>query len=518
MPFLEVYIRSMKNMNDLKKGFSLVEILVVVIITGILAAIAIPRLFSTTAKAKASEVTVANSTYVKMLSAYVNAHGQLGRWSTIGYDAPQSKFFRYDEADFSKEQNTIDITKVSESGKIGWRAVNIDALGSCVVNSRWTILIKKETSGLSYYLGSSSQDCLALVRSTSDETVTGNAATSVAETTVKKSVLTESMSQKSVTEDNKYSLAKAIYSNRDSKNMAGWGVNDGHAEAGKNMKDAYGIEGYVLNSNALNNASVNSLLSAAGASYTKTKVVTELSDVAGDAALTEGIHKGTQTLYYGKESGGTTTLNAYGTRDVYVKVGSDGTVVAYCETETCEDEMTENEMLSANTWVREGDPFNDVSVSQYESSTQTTIKCDPECMEKIIAKQNSWDATTGFDYYTQKGFENNIANIADGSKMKSLIVNDEKSDLKNGDQIRTITQVFNVGEDATPGVVYAGVSGLYYGTVDGLTLYKSRKVYAKMHGVYTATNYKVWDFYEDLDCKKQIGTSANLNDVNFWSK
>lgn len=43
----------------MKKGFTLVEIMVVVVIIGVLAAGAVPKLFGAVVKAKASEIPVA---------------------------------------------------------------------------------------------------------------------------------------------------------------------------------------------------------------------------------------------------------------------------------------------------------------------------------------------------------------------------------------------------------------------------------------------------------------------------
>lgn len=75
-------------MKQSKKGFTLIELMVVIVIIGILAAIAIPKLFGMTAKAKAQEVGPAASTWVKLQQAYMAENSRLGGNLEIGYTPP----------------------------------------------------------------------------------------------------------------------------------------------------------------------------------------------------------------------------------------------------------------------------------------------------------------------------------------------------------------------------------------------------------------------------------------------
>lgn len=61
-----------------EKGFTLIEIMVVVVILGILSAVGVPKLFSAIAKAKAAEVPVAAGTYISLQDAYISEGIALG--------------------------------------------------------------------------------------------------------------------------------------------------------------------------------------------------------------------------------------------------------------------------------------------------------------------------------------------------------------------------------------------------------------------------------------------------------
>ena len=71
-----------------KQGFTLIELMVVIVIMGILAAVAVPKLFGMIAKSKASEVPTAAGTWINMQDAYFQEKNDVGDWTQIGYSAP----------------------------------------------------------------------------------------------------------------------------------------------------------------------------------------------------------------------------------------------------------------------------------------------------------------------------------------------------------------------------------------------------------------------------------------------
>ena len=144
-----------------KNGFTLVEIMVVIIVMGVLAAVGVPKMFGVIAKAKASEVPVAAGTYISLQNAYLQENNGVGSWKNIGYGAPdggKSEYFEYKGC----IQGTIPFS-VAEPGMPGWTANNITRLNSCKSRSTWAVIIDPAgENAISYQQLVSTAECAML--------------------------------------------------------------------------------------------------------------------------------------------------------------------------------------------------------------------------------------------------------------------------------------------------------------------------------------------------------------------
>jgi type IV pilus assembly protein PilA len=82
--------------HNRQKGFTLIELMIVVVIIGILAALAIPRFMSATVKAKESEAkTILKQIYTLERTYRQEVGAYSGVLATIGFDVPTNSRFIY---------------------------------------------------------------------------------------------------------------------------------------------------------------------------------------------------------------------------------------------------------------------------------------------------------------------------------------------------------------------------------------------------------------------------------------
>lgn len=86
------------NTQNTQKGFTLIELMVVIVVVGVLSAVAIPSLFNMTAKAKMTEVVVNFGTFERFADTHYHIQGEYAKsLGEMGLELPQGNYFDLSE-------------------------------------------------------------------------------------------------------------------------------------------------------------------------------------------------------------------------------------------------------------------------------------------------------------------------------------------------------------------------------------------------------------------------------------
>ena len=130
-----------------KQGFSIIELMVALVIMGVLAAVAVPKLFGMIDKSKAAEISLAAGTYIKLQDIYSFEHHKGGSWQAIGYKSPAGN-------STGKARTSVFEYDASES-TYNWSAESIVNLNKCPKGRIWFVNYKLETNNHAIYWASS---------------------------------------------------------------------------------------------------------------------------------------------------------------------------------------------------------------------------------------------------------------------------------------------------------------------------------------------------------------------------
>lgn len=103
--------------------------MVTIVIMGVLAAVAVPKLFGFIDKSKASEISAAAGTYMKLQETYAFEHGKGGTWHEIGYRSPAGNSLGI--------ASSTNFTYIAIENDYNWSAESNVSLNNCPKGSKW---------------------------------------------------------------------------------------------------------------------------------------------------------------------------------------------------------------------------------------------------------------------------------------------------------------------------------------------------------------------------------------------
>ena len=125
-------------------GFTLIELMVVIVITGILAAVAVPKLFAFIAKAKTSELYTSAGSYIHLQDTFnTEKHDSIGTWRAIGYKMPSNNNFKYYEGNVEGGITSVTAVSIDAGETAAWKANNVVKLNDCEIDNVWQLNISK---------------------------------------------------------------------------------------------------------------------------------------------------------------------------------------------------------------------------------------------------------------------------------------------------------------------------------------------------------------------------------------